>query len=70
MGAPAAPTVHPDNQQAATWQAQAPPQQPYVVLAPAEKPADNPLEHVVNIFNSWTHKAEEIARNVWHNCKL
>ncbi|KAH6837829.1 GRAM domain family protein [Perilla frutescens var. hirtella] len=65
MGAPAEPTVHPDNQQAALWQAQ----QPYVVFAPVEKPADNPLEHVVNIFNSWSHKAEQIARNIWHNLK-
>lgn len=70
MGAPATPTVHPDNQQAALWQAEGP-QQPYVLLSPVERPAaDNPLEHVVNVFNSWTHKADEIARNVWHNCKL
>ncbi|KAL1565351.1 GEM-like protein 5 [Salvia divinorum] len=80
MGAPAAPAVHPDNQQAALWQAaeEGPqqyyqiqqPQQPYVVLAPVERSAaDSPLDHVVNIFNSWSHRAEEIARNVWHNLK-
>ncbi|XP_057779052.1 GEM-like protein 5 [Salvia miltiorrhiza] len=74
MGAPAAPTVHPGNQQAAQWQgagSQQPHQiqQPYVVFAPVEKPADNPLEHVVSLFNSWTRKAEDISRNVWHNLK-
>ncbi|PIN02119.1 hypothetical protein CDL12_25370 [Handroanthus impetiginosus] len=75
MGSPAAPTVHPDNQQAALWQAQGPPQQyyhnqhPYVVFSPVEKSADSPFECVVNTFNSWSHKAEEIARNIWHNLK-
>ncbi|KAK6160461.1 hypothetical protein DH2020_003842 [Rehmannia glutinosa] len=73
MGAPAAPTVHPDNQQAALWQAHGPAQQyyhnqqPYLVYSPVEKPADNPFEYVVNTFNSWSHRAEEIARNIWHN---
>lgn len=76
MGAPAAPTVHPDNQQAALWQAQTPhqyyhnQQQPYVVYSPVEKPADNPFEYVVNMFNSWSRGAEEIGRNIWHNCKF
>ncbi|EYU37364.1 hypothetical protein ABFS82_11G077700 [Erythranthe guttata] len=74
MGAPAAPTVHPDNQQAALWQAQTPAQQyyqhqPYVVYSPVEKPADNPFEFLVNTFNSWNHRAEDMARNVWHNLK-
>ncbi|KAI3467789.1 hypothetical protein Pfo_024452 [Paulownia fortunei] len=76
MGTPAAPTVHPDNQQAALWQAKGPAQQyyyhnqqPYVVYSPVEKPADNPFEYVVNTFNSWSHRAEEIARNIWHNLK-
>lgn len=71
MGAPAAPTVHPDNQQAALWQAQGPAlQQPYVVYSPVEKPADNPVEYVINVFNSWSHRAEDIARNLWHNCEF
>ncbi|XP_047967036.1 GEM-like protein 5 [Salvia hispanica] len=70
MGAPAAPAVHPDNQQAALWQAEEGPQPPYVVIAPVERSAaDSPLDHVVNVFNSWSHRAEEIARNVWHNLK-
>ncbi|XP_051122089.1 GEM-like protein 5 [Andrographis paniculata] len=71
MGPPADPTVHPDNQQAALWQAQGPAQgpQPYVVYAPVDKPADNPVEYVVNMFNSWSHRAEEIGRNIWHNLK-
>ncbi|KAL0421620.1 UNVERIFIED_CONTAM: GEM-like protein 5 [Sesamum latifolium] len=74
MGSPAAPTVHPDNQQAALWQAQGPAQyyhnqQPYLVYSPVEKPPDNPFEYVVNTFNSWSHRAEEMARNIWHNLK-
>lgn len=74
MGAPATPAVHPDNQQAALWQAQGPSQQyynhqPYVVRSPVEKPSENPFEFVVNVFNSWSHRAEEISSNIWHNCK-
>lgn len=68
MGAPAAPTVHPDNQKAALWNA-ADHQQPYVQYEPVEKPTTNPLEPVINLFHSWSTKAETIARNIWHNRK-
>lgn len=68
MGAPAAPTVHPDNQKAAMWNA-ADHHQPYVQYEPVEKPTTNPLEPVINLFHSWSTKAETIARNIWHNLK-
>ncbi|XP_021286262.1 GEM-like protein 5 [Herrania umbratica] len=71
MGPPAAPAVHPDNQKAALWRASE--QQiyelPYLVYSPAEKPSHNPFEPVINMFNSWSRKAETIARDIWHNLK-
>ena len=66
MGAPAAPGVHPDNQKAATWNA-GDYHQPYVQYEPIDRPSNNPLEPVINLFTTWTHKAETIARNIWHN---
>lgn len=72
MGSPAAPTVHPDNQKAASWNAadhQQIYQQPYLVYSPIEKPTNNPLEPVIQAFNTWSRKAEDIARNIWHNRK-
>ncbi|KAE8686488.1 GEM-like protein 5 [Hibiscus syriacus] len=73
MGAPAAPSSHPDNQRAALWNAgdhQQIYEIPYVVYSPAEKPShNNPLESVINMFNTWSSKAESIARNNWHNLK-
>lgn len=73
MGAPSVPTAHPDNQAAASWKAsdhQHISQQPYIVYSPIEsKPSNNPLEPVVDMFNSWTRRAETVARNIWHNCK-
>ncbi|KAK8627279.1 hypothetical protein V6N13_134894 [Hibiscus sabdariffa] len=73
MGAPAAPSAHPDNQRAALWNAgdhQQIYELPYVVYSPAEKPAhNNPFEPVINMFNTWSSKAESIARNIWHNLK-
>lgn len=73
MGAPAVPTVHPDNQKAALWRAdehQHTYHQPYVQYSPVEKPSNNPFEPVIHTFNSWSRKAETIGRNIWHNCKL
>jgi hypothetical protein len=73
MGAPAAPTVHPDNQKAALWTAADHQQiyhQPYVVYSPVDKPSNNPFEPVIHVFNNWSRKAETIARNIWHNRKL
>ncbi|GLT48047.1 hypothetical protein SLA2020_216890 [Shorea laevis] len=72
MGPPAAPTVHPDNQKAALWNAgdhQQIYQQPYLVYSPVEKPSNNPLEPVIQMFNTWSSRAETIARNIWHNLK-
>jgi hypothetical protein len=39
------------------------------MYTPVERPADNPFEHVVNMFNTWSRRAEEIGRNIWHNLK-
>lgn len=72
MGAPADPAVHPDNQKAASWSAADHQQichQPYIVQTPVEKPTNNPFEPVIHIFNTWGGKAENIARNIWHNLK-
>lgn len=75
MGPPAIPTSHPDNQKAALWRADNEDKreefhpQPYVVYSPIDRPTNNPLESVVNIFNSWSNRAENIARNIWHNLK-
>ncbi|CAN6548627.1 unnamed protein product [Malus baccata var. baccata] len=62
MGTPAAPNVHPDNQQAALWKAgaadhqQIPQQQPYVQHSPIDKHTNNPFEPV-------------IQANIWYNLK-
>ncbi|KAK2666046.1 hypothetical protein Ddye_004620 [Dipteronia dyeriana] len=77
MGAPAAPTCHPDNQKAALWgepgDQQAHQQyhhhQPYIQYTPTEKPSNSPMESILNVFNSWSNKAESMANNVWHNLK-
>ncbi|KAF5746392.1 hypothetical protein HS088_TW06G00563 [Tripterygium wilfordii] len=73
MGPPAVPSAHPDNQKAASWNAnehqQIYQQQPYVIYAPVEKHSNNPLEPVINIFDTWSKKAESLARDIWHNLK-
>ncbi|KAK3018248.1 hypothetical protein RJ639_004483 [Escallonia herrerae] len=73
MGPPAVPTIHPDNQKAALWNSgnnqQLYHQQPYLVYSPVDKPSNNPLESVCHMFNSWSSKAETVARNIWHNLK-
>ncbi|XP_027062638.1 GEM-like protein 5 [Coffea arabica] len=66
MGQPAAPTTHPDNQRAASWVNQ---HHPYVVYSPVDKPSENPCESVIHMFNSWSHRAETVAKNIWHNLK-
>ena len=73
MGAPAAPTVHPDNQRAAQWRAEEHQQiyhQPYVQYSPVGRPYSNPFEPVIHAFDSWTRKAETIATNICHNCEF
>lgn len=80
MGQPAAPGSHPDNSKAASWITEEDQQSsyynqnyqqqhhPYLMYSPVvDKPNDNPFESVVHMFNSWSHKAETIARNIWHN---
>lgn len=73
MGPPSNPTAHPDNQQAALWSAddhqrQHFHDQPYLVYSPMDKaPSTNPLEPVIHAFNTWSQRAETIARNIWHN---
>ncbi|KAK1583533.1 hypothetical protein Q3G72_024646 [Acer saccharum] len=77
MGAPAVPTCHPDNQKAALWGASGDNQshqqyhhhQPYVQYTPIEKPSNSPMESILNVFNSWSNKAESMANNIWHNLK-
>lgn len=72
MGAPSDPTAHPDNQKAASWNAgdrQKIYQQPYIEYSPIDKPGHNPLEPVIHVFNTWSRKAETIARNIWRNRK-
>lgn len=72
MGTPAIPTVHPDNQKAAQWNAGDNQQlyhQPYIQYSPVDKPTNNPFEPVIHMFNSWSKKAETIASDIWHNLK-
>ncbi|CAN8299557.1 unnamed protein product [Cochlearia groenlandica] len=73
MGAPAPPVAHPDNQQAAAWDARDNQQrqyQPYLIYSPVEHPpTNNPLEPVIGMFHSWSCKSETVARNMWQNRK-
>ncbi|CAI0555732.1 unnamed protein product [Linum tenue] len=75
MGAPAAPSSHPDNQKAAAFWGQynnahhQQQQHPYLVYSPAEKPAGSPMESILHVFNSWTNKAETLGNNIWNNLK-
>lgn len=72
MGTPAVPTSHPNNQKAATWSAGDHPEYhhyPYVQYTPIPKPASNPMDSVLQKFNSWSNKAETTANNIWHNLK-
>eukprot|EP00268_Persea_americana_P023606 TRINITY_DN23163_c0_g1_i1.p1 TRINITY_DN23163_c0_g1~~TRINITY_DN23163_c0_g1_i1.p1 ORF type:complete len:230 (+),score=40.45 TRINITY_DN23163_c0_g1_i1:90-779(+) len=64
MGAPAAPSSHPQNQKAATWLAPEP--NPYVAYAPSGKP---PLETILDTFNELGRKAESLANNIWQHLK-
>lgn len=75
MGAPAVPTCHPGNQKAALWGAGDHPEyhhHPYLQYTPIEKSNNNrpsPMESILHKFNSWSHKAETTAHNIWHNLK-
>ncbi|KAJ6705168.1 GEM-LIKE PROTEIN 2 [Salix purpurea] len=75
MGPAAAPNVHPENQQAAFWNASEHQQiyeHPYLVYTPIEKPeksAQKSFEPVIHKFQEWGKKTETVARNIWHNLK-
>lgn len=72
MGPPAAPSAHPHNQRAATWTAadgQDVPGPYRLVHQPVEKPSSSPVETILDLFNTWTRKAETLASNVWLNLK-
>uniref|UniRef100_A0A1D1ZI01 GEM-like protein 5 n=1 Tax=Anthurium amnicola TaxID=1678845 RepID=A0A1D1ZI01_9ARAE len=71
MGPPAAPSAHPHNQRAATWTASHDDVPgPYrVEHAPVEKPSSSPMETILELFNTWSRKAETLASNVWLNLK-
>ncbi|XP_006664553.2 GEM-like protein 5 [Oryza brachyantha] len=80
MGPPAAPGAHPENQQAARWTAARGDQELplYVIMgeAAAAAPArgraekgESPMEHILDFFNTWSRKAEELASNIWLNLK-
>lgn len=80
MGPPAAPGAHPENQEAARWTAARGDQElpPYVIIGePVAAPpppqhrgkGDSPMEHILDFFNTWSRKAEELASNIWFNLK-
>eukprot|EP01018_Ginkgo_biloba_P017257 Gb_22682 [translate_table: standard] len=70
MGAPAAPSAHPQNQQAALWTAEEQhPSEAYVVKASPVQHSKSPMEAVLRSFNKWAKKAEDLAANVWMNLK-
>lgn len=76
MGTPAVPTIHPDNKKAAFWGATEAQAQyhhhPYVQYNPIERSSgssSSPMENILHMFNSWSHKAESVATNVWQNRK-
>ncbi|XP_022774200.1 GEM-like protein 5 [Durio zibethinus] len=72
MGAPAVPTCHPDNKKAALWGAGDEAQyfhHPYLQYSPVEKSSNSPMESMLQVFNSWSHKAETMANNIWHNLR-
>ena len=76
MGPPAAPGAHPENQEAARWTAARGDQElpPYVVVGEPvpqqqRQKGDSPIEHILDFFNTWSRKAEELASNIWFNRK-
>ncbi|KAL4653008.1 hypothetical protein ACB092_01G271000 [Castanea dentata] len=72
MGQPAIPTCHPDNKKAALWGAGDEAHNlhhPYLKFDPIEKSSNSPMESILHKFNSWSHKAETMAHNIWHNLR-
>ncbi|XP_010249157.1 PREDICTED: GEM-like protein 5 [Nelumbo nucifera] len=72
MGPPVDPSSHPDNKKAALWKAEDYQQKPhpYLQYSPVDKPSNNSLEPVIHLFNSWSRRAETLARNIWQNIKM
>ncbi|XP_057732187.1 GEM-like protein 5 [Arachis stenosperma] len=78
MGKPAVPSSHPDNKKAAVEGAPSEEpgvqyyhqQHPYVQHSPLDKPpSTSPMESILNMFDSWSKKAELAANNIWHNLR-
>ncbi|KAJ6837131.1 putative GEM-like protein 5 [Iris pallida] len=72
MGPPSAPAAHPQNGLAARLGPERGErnESPYVLWGePAKNQKPSPMEHILEAFNSWTHKAETLASNVWGNLK-
>ncbi|MED6219504.1 hypothetical protein PIB30_036377 [Stylosanthes scabra] len=76
MGRPAVPSSHPDNKKAAVEGAPSEEPQlhyyhhPYVQHTPIDKPpSTSPMESILNMFDSWSKKAEVAANNIWHNLR-
>lgn len=62
------------TKKAAMWgagdQAQYHHHHPYIYYSPTEKSSNSsPMESILNMFNSWSNKAETMANNIWHNLK-
>lgn len=73
MGHPAVPTCHPDNKKAALWGVAADGTEqahsfhyPYVQYQPIDHNKCG-IQSILNVFNSWSHKAESMANNIWQN---
>lgn len=70
MGAPAAPSAHSQNQEAATWTAtkHLTPNS-YIVQPSPVRHSKCPMNSVLHCFNKWIKKAENSASEVWTNLK-
>jgi len=38
-------------------------------VAALRQKGDSPMEHILDFFNAWSRKAEELASNIWFNRK-
>ncbi|RZS28226.1 hypothetical protein BHM03_00061796, partial [Ensete ventricosum] len=66
MGPPAAPSAHPENERAALWSPRGDDERPPYVLErePVNRgPGGSPMESILDFFNSWAKKAEDLAHN-------
>ncbi|RRT44583.1 hypothetical protein B296_00049464 [Ensete ventricosum] len=70
MGPPAAPWAHPENERAALWSPRGDDERPPYVLErePVSRgPGGSPMDSILDFFNSWAKKAEDLGHNIWHN---